>query len=169
MHLKQIKKTVVSAMLIALAVSLSAFSFPVFASRCFPIQHLVNLISGIFLGPAYAVAIAFSTSLIRNLMGTGSLLAFPGSMIGAFCCGMIYRYTKNRGLTYLGETLGTGILGGMIAYPVAVHLMGKEAAVFTYVLPFLISTAGGSIIAALLIGILDKMKIFEKLEDYDRF
>lgn len=152
-------------MLIALAVSLSAFSFPVFASRCFPIQHLVNLIAGIFLGPAYAVAIAFSTSLIRNLMGTGSLLAFPGSMIGAFCCGMIYRYTKNRGLTYLGEIFGTGILGGMSAYPVAVHFMGKEAAVFTYVLPFLISTAGGSMVAALLIAIMDKSGVLRYLKN----
>ncbi len=26
-------------------------------------------------------------SLLRNILGIGSLMAFPGSMIGAFCCG----------------------------------------------------------------------------------
>jgi hypothetical protein len=34
--------------------------------------------------------------------------------------------------------------------------MGKEAALFTYVVPFLVSTAGGTVIAALLITVLYK-------------
>lgn len=164
MDSKPIKKIVLSALLIALTVSLSAFSFPIFASRCFPIQHLVNVIAGIFLGPLYAVAVSFSTSLIRNLLGTGSLLAFPGSMIGAFCCGLIYRYTKNRGLTYLGEIIGTGLIGGTLAYPIAVHFMGKETALFTYVVPFLISTIGGTLIAAVLINIMDKSGVLDYLK-----
>ena len=47
----------------------------------------------------------------------------------------------------------------MLAYPVARFLMGNaQAALFTYVLPFLISTAGGTIIAAILITALDKTK-----------
>lgn len=79
-----VKKLAIAGMMTALGVSLSAFSIPVGASRCFPIQHLLNVLAGIFLGPGYAVGFAFSTSLIRNLMGTGSLLAFPGSMVGAF-------------------------------------------------------------------------------------
>ena len=77
-----VKKLVVSGMLTALAVALSTFSVPIGASKCFPIQHMVNVMAGVFLGPVYGVAIAFCTSLIRNLMGTGSLLAFPGSMVG---------------------------------------------------------------------------------------
>lgn len=159
------KKLVLSAMFIALAVSLSAFSFPVGASKCFPIQHMINVLSGVFLGPFYALSVAFSTSLIRNLMGTGSLLAFPGSMIGAFCCGMLYRQTKKLSLTYLGEIIGTGILGGTLAYPIAAHFMGKTGAPFTYVVPFLISTIGGTIIAGLLIHLMVKMKAFSYLEE----
>ena len=75
-----IKKIAVSGMLVALAVALSGFSIPIGASRCFPVQHLCNVVAGVLLGPVYGVGMAFCTSLIRNLMGTGSLLAFP------LCC-----------------------------------------------------------------------------------
>ena len=151
-----VKKLAVAAMMVAVGFGLSGFSFPVGASKCFPIQHLVNVLTGVILGPWYAVASAFCISLLRNLAGTGSLLAFPGSMIGAFCCGMIYRYTKKLAAAYAGEIIGTGIIGGIVCYPVATLLMGKEAAVFAYVLPFLVSTAGGTAIAAILLAALYK-------------
>ena len=86
----RVKKLVVSGMLTALTVALSGFSIPVGASKCFPIQHLANVLAGVFLGPVYGVSMAFSASLIRNLMGTGSLLAFPGSMAGAFLGGCLF-------------------------------------------------------------------------------
>lgn len=148
------KKVVVSGMLVALAVSLSAFAIPIGASKCFPIQHLCNVIAGVFLGPAYGVGMAFCTSFIRNLMGTGSLLAFPGSVVGAWLCGMLYRHSGKMTAAYIGEVFGTGIIGGLLCYPVATLLMGKEAALFAYVLPFLMSTAAGTVMAAVLIGAL---------------
>lgn len=151
-----VKKLVVAAMMVAIGFALSGFSFPIGASKCFPIQHLVNVLVGVVLGPWYAAATAFCISLLRNLAGTGTLLAFPGSMIGAFCCGMIFRYTKKLAAAYAGEVIGTGIIGGIVCYPVAVFLMGKEAAVFAYVLPFLVSTAGGTCIAAVLLAALYK-------------
>lgn len=157
------KKIVVSGMLVALAVSLSSFSIPIGASKCFPIQHLCNVIAGVFLGPVYGVAMAFCTSLIRNLMGTGSLLAFPGSMVGALLCGMLYQHTGKLTAAYIGEVFGTGILGGILCYPVATMLMGKEAALFAYVLPFLMSTACGTAIAVVLIGALYKSGAFTYL------
>lgn len=141
------KKLVAAAMLTALGVALSAFAIPVGASKCFPIQHLVNVVAAVTLGPSYGVLAAFCTSLIRNLAATGSLLAFPGSMVGAFLAGMVYKKTKKLIPTCIGEVFGTGILGGMLCYPIATLLMGKEAALFTYVMPFLVSTVGGSLIA----------------------
>ena len=150
------KKLTVSGMFIALAVILSTFSIPIGASKCFPIQHMVNVLSAVLLGPWYGVAIAFCTSVIRNLMGTGTLLAFPGSMCGAFLCGWLFHITRNRPLTYVSEIFGTGIIGGMLAYPVAVLVMGREAALFTYVLPFLISTIGGTLIAVVLVETMEK-------------
>ena len=148
------KKLAVAAMLTAVAVALSTFSIPIGASKCFPIQHLCNVIAGVFLGPWYGVAMAFCTSLIRNLMGTGSLLAFPGSMVGAFLCGFLYQRTGRLAAAYFGEVFGTGILGGLLCYPVATLLMGQEAALFAYVIPFLLSTAGGTIMAFVLISAL---------------
>lgn len=149
-----VRKLAVAAMMVAVGFGLSGFSFPIGASKCFPIQHLVNVLTGVVLGPWYAVASAFCISVLRNLAGTGSLLAFPGSMIGAFCCGMIYKHTKKLALAYAGEVIGTGVIGGVLCYPVATLLMGKEAAVFAYVVPFLISTAGGTCIAAILLAAL---------------
>lgn len=152
-------------MMTALGVCLSTFSIPVGVSRCFPIQHLLNVLAGVFLGPGYALGFSFSTALIRNFLGTGSLLAFPGSMAGAFLGALFYRYSGKVWMTFVGEIVGTGILGGMLCYPVAFLFMGnREAAVFTYVLPFLISTVGGCMMAAVLLGILFKSGAFRCLK-----
>ena len=83
-----IKKLTLAGLLIALGVACSTFSFPVGASRCSPVQHMVNVLAAVLLGPAYGVGMAFVTSLLRIAMGTGTLLAFPGSMVGALLCGL---------------------------------------------------------------------------------
>jgi energy coupling factor transporter S component ThiW len=165
MKKESVVKLVLSGMFVALAVVLSTFSIPVGGSKCFPIQHMVNVLSAVFLGPWYGVGIAFCTSLIRNLLGTGTLLAFPGSMIGALCCGLVYKYTGKLTFTYVAEIIGTGIIGGLLAYPVAAFVMGKEVALFVYVVPFLVSTVGGTLIAAVLITVLKQNHVLEKLQN----
>ena len=160
----RVRKTVTAAMLVALTVSMSGFSVPIGASKCYPIQHLVNVVCAVFLGPGYGVMAAFCTSLIRNLLGTGSLLAFPGSMVGAFVCGMVYKLTGKLSLTYIGEVVGTGLIGGMLCFPVATLIMGKEAAIFTYVMPFFMSTACGTVMAAILVGALAKSHALDYLK-----
>lgn len=151
-----VKKLAVAAMLTAVGFALSGFSFPIGASKCFPVQHLINVISGVILGPAYGVLVAFCISVFRNLAGTGTLLAFPGSMVGAFLCGALYRRTKKLIFAYAGEVIGTAVLGGLLCYPVATLLMGKEAALFAYVVPFGVSTLGGTCIAAVLMAALSR-------------
>lgn len=103
-------KMAVAGVLIAVCVVCSPLSIPVGASRCFPVQHLVNILAAVLLGPFYGVGMAFVTSLIRVLMGTGTLLAFPGSMCGALLCGLVYKYSKNIPLTCIGELFGTSVL-----------------------------------------------------------
>ena len=98
-----IQKLAIAGVLIALAVALSGIYIPIGASKCFPIQHLVNVIAGTILGPWYAVAMAFITSLIRVMIGTGTLLAFPGSMCGALLAGLLYKYGKKLPFAYVGE------------------------------------------------------------------
>ena len=165
MKRESVVKLVLSGMFVALAVVLSTFSIPVGGSKCFPIQHMVNVLAAVFLGPWDGVGIAFCTSLIRNILGTGTLLAFPGSMIGALCCGLVYKHTGKLTLTYIAEVIGTGILGGLLAYPVAAFVMGKEVALFVYVVPFLVSTIGGTVIAAVLITILKANHTLEVLQN----
>ena len=99
-----IKKTALAGMLVALTVALSGFSIPIGASKCFPIQHLVNVLAGVFLGPVYGVSMAFCVSLIRNILGTGSLLAFPGSMVGAFLGAYLFQKTGRFLLAYQTAT-----------------------------------------------------------------
>ena len=165
MKKSNLKKLTVTAILAAVAVVGSLFSFPVFGSKCAPVQHLVNILCAVTVGPWWALAQAFIASLIRNLLGLGSPLAFPGSMCGALLSGLLYRYLKKLPYAYIGEVFGTGIIGGMLSYPVAALLMGNDAAaLFTFVVPFLISTCGGTIIAIIVTlplkkaGLLDKMK-----------
>ena len=62
---------------------------PAGVSKCFPVQHAINVIAAVLLGPGPAVAIAFVISCFRNMFGTGSLLSFPGSMIGSLCAGLL--------------------------------------------------------------------------------
>jgi len=149
----------IAGILCAVAVAGSMFSFPVFGSKCAPVQHMVNVICAVLLGPWYGLGAAFAASLLRNLMGLGSLLAFPGSMCGAVVCGLVYRKTKKLLPTVIGEVIGTGVVGGLLAYPIAVTFMGADAAsvaFYAYIVPFLISTVVGSLLAGALIFALDK-------------
>lgn len=153
------KKLATASILCAVAVVGSLFSFPVFGSKCAPVQHIVNIICAVLLGPAYGVGAAFVASLIRNLLGLGSLMAFPGSMFGALLCGLVYKKTGNIAATLVGEVFGTAILGGLCAYPVAIYFMGQSAAAiafYAYIIPFFVSTAGGAAISAVLIYSLKK-------------
>ena len=91
-------------------------------------------------------------------------MAFPGSMVGAMCCGLVYAACKNISITCVAEAFGTGILGALAAYPVAKILMGMEpAGLFVYVVPFLVSTVAGSILAFVLITVLKKSGAFQPL------
>ena len=151
------KKLAVAGILCAVAVVGSMFSFPVFGSKCAPVQHMVNVLCAVFLGPWYGVGVAFVASPLRNLLELGSLMAFPGSMCGALLCGLIYWKSKNLPATLIAEVFGTGIIGGLAAYPVAKGLMGLTPTAYTvYIVPFLISTVAGSILAGILVFALEK-------------
>ena len=164
----QTRKLTSAALLIAIGtLSAHLIYIPAGVSKCFPVQHAINVMGAVLLGPDYAVAIGFIIACLRNMLGTGSLLAFPGSMIGALLCGIVYKKTKNIPATLVGEVFGTGILGGLCAYPVAVLFMGKGGAglaFYAYVIPFLVSTVGGAVIAGVLIYALKKTKALGNMQ-----
>ena len=156
------KKLALAGMFCALCVVGSVFSFPMFGSKCAPVQHMAVL-----LGPWWGVGVAFVASLLRNLLGLGSLMAFPGSMFGALLCGLVYHKTKNLLATVAGEVFGTSVLGGLCAWPVAIFLMGKSAgdiAFYAYIVPFLISTGVGAVIAGILVLSLQRSGVLRSMQ-----
>ena len=164
-------KIALAGMFTAVAVVGSMLQFPVFGSQCAPVQHMVNVLCAVLLGPGYGVVVAFLASLLRNLLSLGSLLAFPGSMCGALLCGLIYWRTKNLPATLVGEVFGTGIIGGLLSYPIAITFMGKVAGSIgytAYVVPFLISTVAGSILAGILVTALEKGGALKTLRPAER-
>ena len=159
MKKKSVQKLAIAGVMVAVAVVGSLFSFPMFGSKCAPVQHMVNILSAVLLGPWYGVFVAFTASLLRNLLGLGSLMAFPGSMFGALLCGVMYWKTKKLFPTLLAEVFGTAVLGGLCAYPVAIFLMGVPAssvAFYGYIIPFLVSTAVGSLLSGIIVFSLQK-------------
>ena len=132
MKKNSIRKLTIAGVLVAVAVVGSLFSIPVLGAKCSPVQHMVNVLGAVLLGSWYALGMGFAAALIRNVLGLGSLLAFPGSMIGALLCGLAYKACPKLPVAYVGEVFGTGILGGLASYPIAAFVMGNtKAALFT--------------------------------------
>ncbi|VBB05164.1 energy coupling factor transporter s component thiw [Lucifera butyrica] len=146
-----IKKLTFTALFIAIGVlSAHLIYIPIGIAKCFPVQAAINVLLAALFGTRYAVSAAFAISLLRNILGTGSLLAFPGSMVGAALAGILYKQTRHIAGAVVGEVIGTGILGALLAYPVAKYIVGSPVGAFFFIVPFFVSTAGGSILAYLL-------------------
>ena len=151
------KNVALAVILVAVAVALSPIFIPVGIAKCFPAQHMVNVIAGVMLGPVYALVIATISGIIRNILGLGTLLAFPGGMIGAFLAGVAYKAFKNVYAAGLGEVVGTGLLGALAsAWIVAPVFMGKSMALATLIIAFSVSTLGGSIFGVIALHVLRK-------------
>ncbi len=151
-----------AVILVAVAVALSPFFIPVGISKCFPAQHMINVIAAVMLGPTYAISIAFVAAVLRNLLGLGTLLAFPGGMIGALLAGLAYRTFKNMYLAGVGEVIGTGLFGAMAsAWLIGPVLMGKSMAVGALIVAFSVSTLGGTALGLVVLNILRRGGIWQ--------
>lgn len=146
------RKLVLIAMFVAISVAGSAFvSFPAGIARAYPIQHAMNVIAAVLLGPGPALLIAFLTAVVRVLTGTGSLLAFPGGMIGALIAGVMYAKFGKVWFAAAGEVVGTGIIASLVAVPYARILMGTDLAAFFFLPPFFISSLSGAVLGAVIV------------------
>lgn len=126
--------------------------FPAGIAKAYPVQHAVNVLAAVMLGPGPAVAIAFVIALLRNMLGLGSLLAFPGGMIGAFLAGYLYRKFGRKYFAALGEVIGTGIIGALFSVPFAKILMGTSFGALFFIPPFLVSSIAGAGIALFIVS-----------------
>lgn len=90
------RKLAITALLIAINVVLSSIIIiPLGPVKVTPVQHFVNVLSAVIVGPWYGLAQALISSILRVLFGTGTAFAFPGSMIGVLLASMFYIYRKH--------------------------------------------------------------------------
>jgi energy coupling factor transporter S component ThiW len=151
-----------AAVLVALAVALSPFFIPVGPSKCYPAQHMINVIAAVVLGPLHAVLIAFMAALLRNILGLGTLLAFPGGMIGALLAGWAYRLFKTPWAAGVGELFGTGVLGALAsAWLVGPVLLNRSMAVGVLIAAFSLSALGGAVAGLLVLRFLRRVNFWE--------
>jgi energy-coupling factor transport system ATP-binding protein len=158
--MKSNTRTVAQAViLVAIGVALAPFtSFPIGVAKVNPTQHFVNILAAVLLGPWWATAIAAIVGVIRNALGMGTLLAFPGGMIGALLAGLLYRGTRNLYAAAAGEVVGTGILAALVSgWLVAPYLMGTTAPLLVLMASFLGSTILGTVLGLLAIRLLERV------------
>lgn len=98
------------AVLAAVAVVLSIVpgSIPIGPTKVLPYQHMVNVIAGVVLGPWHAALMATIAGVIRNVLGVGTLFAFPGGVPGGLLVGLAHRYlVRGRDESGFFEPVGT--------------------------------------------------------------
>jgi len=104
--------------------------FPFFTTKAYPGQHLINALAGVMLGPWWAAAAAILIGVIRNILGIGTIYAFPGGIPGGIVVGLVYLLTRRskrpaiRYLATLTEPIGTVLIGGTLSLAVIAPIIG---------------------------------------------
>ncbi len=153
---QHLRRLVLAAMFAALGTLLGSLSIPVGPTRVAPLQHTINAIAAIWLGPWYAVGAALVTASLRNLLHWGSLFAFPGSPFGALVVGYAYRVLRNDAAA-LCEPIGTGPLGATVAALFFQPLVGSHHTVWFFQVAFLASSIPGAILGYAVVRILRRV------------
>lgn len=162
-----------TALLIALGVVLSipgVGTFIVGPTKVYPFQHMINVVSGIYLGPYYATFIATVVGMLRNQLGIGTIFAFPGGIPGAIVVALFYRYLKSDFVAFT-EPLGTGIGALLSAFLVAPLVgagnlppfLGITAQWQLFLIFFWMSSVPGSIIGYFIATTLRRRRVFERI------
>lgn len=157
------------------------FHFLFLGTKAFPGQHFINVLSGVILGPFWGALIAVLIGIIRNLLGLGTVFAFPGGVPGALIVGLVYKVTKKmkkKPLQYTAaflEPLGTVIIGATISLFIIAPIIGWKPflnliekagwfpALLTLWFGWSISSITGSVIGYFILLILDKSKALNKI------
>lgn len=125
------RKIALLAVYTAIGVSLAPFFwFQFITTKAYPTQHLVNVLSGVTIGPWGAALAAVFIGTVRNMLGIGTLYAFPGGIPGGILVGLGYMLTRrsaNRFLKYSAaflEPVGTVLIGGTLSLLVIAPMIG---------------------------------------------
>lgn len=87
-------------------------------------------------------------------------------MFGAFLSGMLYRLSKGRLIwAFLGEVIGTGIIGAVISYPVMTFIWGRNGLSWMFYVPsFIAGTLIGGSIAFFMLTKMQKAGLVAKIQ-----
>lgn len=152
------KKLTMMSVLVAIGVVGAQYIwFPAGVAKAYPVQHAINVMSAVMLGTGPAVMVAFLIGLIRNALGLGTLLAFPGGMIGAFLAGYLYSKVDKKWAAATGEFIGTGVIGAFIAFPVSNFLLGTSVGAWFFIPSFLVSSVAGAAIGWIVVS---RLRVF---------
>lgn len=151
-----LRRVTAVGLLVALGTIAAPFSIPVGVARVYPVQHAINVLAGVLMGPIPAMVAAVLTSTLRNLMGTGTPLAFPGSIFGALLAGLGFLLFKRVYAAAIGEVLGTGLIGALVAFPLARWILGFEGLAYAFIIPFTLSSIAGAVLGVLILQLWKK-------------
>lgn len=160
---QQLIKMVFLAMMVALGVVIS----PILRveGMC-PMAHFINVTCAVLMGPYWAFLCALLIGIIRMVLMGIPPLALTGAVFGAFLSGMFYRLSKGKLIwAFLGEVIGTGIIGAIISYPVMTFIWGRAGlSWFFYVPSFIAGTLIGGSIAFIFLKQLAKSRLLTKFQ-----
>jgi energy coupling factor transporter S component ThiW len=130
-----LKKLALVTVISSLGAAIAPLSWFVFlGTKANPTQHVINAILGVLLGPFWAALAAIFTGTIRNLLGIGTIYAFPGGIPGGVIVGVIYWILKRlkvsektRAISALTEPVGTLLIGAPLALFLVAPWMGTQA------------------------------------------
>lgn len=161
---KHVTKLVFLAMMVALGVVIS----PILRveGMC-PMAHFINVTCAVMLGPWYAFICALAIGIIRMAFMGIPPLALTGAVFGAFLSGMLYRLSKGKLVcAFIGEVIGTGIIGAIVSYPVMTFIWGRTGLTwFFYVPSFIAGTLIGGSIGFIFLKHLQKAKLLFRFQD----
>lgn len=161
---KHVTKLVFLAMMVALGVVIS----PILRveGMC-PMAHFINVTCAVLLGPWYAFVCALAIGIIRMTCMGIPPLALTGAVFGAFLSGMLYRLSKGKLVcAFIGEVIGTGIIGAIVSYPVMTFVWGKTGLTwFFYVPSFIAGTLIGGSLAFIFLKHIQKARLLAKFQD----
>lgn len=159
------RKLTLTALFIAVNVVLSTvIVIPLGAIKAAPVQHFVNVLSVVILGPWYELAQAFLSSCIRVMFGTGTPFAFPGSMIGVLLGSLFYYVNRHLFVAAIGEVIGTGIIGSLVCIPLAWILNVDHFLIKPLMAAFIVSSMIGASISYALLILLKRRGVLKHLD-----
>lgn len=133
----KLKKLVLTGVFIALSFVLSSvIVFPNMA----PIQHLMNVLGAVFLGPYYNAFSAFASGGLRMVLSGRSFIATSG-WIGALLSGLIYKHTQSKFWTAIAEMIGSGVISAIVYYFPMAGIFGLDLPNVWYFVPFFLPSA----------------------------